>query len=240
MSDEFVLLVVAKAPVPGLAKTRLTPPATPHQAAEIAAAALLDSLDAVLATPGAVPVVAMTGDVAQAARTDELRARLNRVVVVEQRGARFADRLVNAHADAALRCPGLPVVQIGMDTPQVTPALLRRTAAALNHADAALGPAADGGWWVLGLTNPAGARLLRDVPMSTPDTFRDTWTALDDARLRIGTVAQLSDVDTMDDAARVAAEIPQSRFAAAVQAVHAVQAVQVALAVPVGLGVGRC
>ena len=100
MSDEFVLLVVAKAPVPGLAKTRLTPPATPHQAAEIAAAALLDSLDAVLATPGAVPVVAMTGDVAQAARTDELRARLDRVVVVEQRGARFADRLANAHADA--------------------------------------------------------------------------------------------------------------------------------------------
>ena len=93
---------------------------------------------------------------------------------------------------------------------------------------------------MLGLTNPAGARLLRDVPMSTPDTFRDTWTALDDARLRIGKVAQLSDVDTMDDAARVAAEIPQSRFAAAVQAVHAVQAVQVALAVPVGLGVGRC
>ncbi|HEY4455007.1 MAG TPA: DUF2064 domain-containing protein [Pseudonocardiaceae bacterium] len=219
MIDEFVLLVVAKAPVPGLAKTRLTPPATPRQAAEIAAAALLDSLDAVSATPGAVPVVAMTGDLAEAVREDELRSRLSGMTVVEQRGASFADRLANAHADAALRCPGLPIVQIGMDTPQVTPALLTGTAAALNDADAALGPAADGGWWVLGLTNPAGASLLRDVPMSTPDTFRDTWAALDNTGLRIGKVAELSDVDTMGDAVRVADEIPESRFASAVRAV---------------------
>ncbi|HEY2699790.1 MAG TPA: DUF2064 domain-containing protein [Pseudonocardiaceae bacterium] len=228
MIDEFILLVVAKAPVPGLAKTRLTPPATPRQAAEIAAAALLDSLDAVSATPGAVPVVAMTGDLAKAVRAEELRSRLGRLVVVEQRGASFADRLANAHADAGRHRPGLPIVQIGMDTPQVTPALLAGTAAALDDADAALGPAADGGWWVLGLTNPADAVLLRDVPMSTPDTFRDTWTALDDARLRIGKVAELSDVDTMGDAVRVAEEIPESRFASAVHAVLA------------DVGVGRC
>jgi hypothetical protein len=211
-----------------LAKTRLSPPATPRQAAEIAAAALLDSLDAVSATPGAVPVVAMTGDLAKAVRADELRSRLGRLVVVEQRGASFADRLANAHADAGRHRPGLPIVQIGMDTPQVTPALLAGTAAALDDADAALGPAADGGWWVLGLTNPADAVLLREVPMSTPDTFRDTWTALDDARLRIGKVAELSDVDTIGDAARVAQEIPESRFASAVHAVLA------------DVGVGRC
>jgi len=41
-----VLLIVAKAPVPGLVKTRLTPPFTPHQAAALAAASLLDTLDA--------------------------------------------------------------------------------------------------------------------------------------------------------------------------------------------------
>jgi glycosyltransferase A (GT-A) superfamily protein (DUF2064 family) len=217
--DEFVLLVVAKAPVPGLAKTRLTPPATPRQAAEIAAAALLDTLDAVSATPGAVAVVAMTGDLTEAVRAEELRARLRRMIVIEQRGASFADRLANAHADAGLRCPGSPIVQIGMDTPQVTPALLAATAAALGDADAALGPAADGGWWVLGLTDPAAARHLRGVPMSTADTFRDTWAALDDAGLRIGKVAELSDVDTIGDAVRVAEETPESRFASAVRAV---------------------
>ncbi|HEY4023543.1 MAG TPA: DUF2064 domain-containing protein [Pseudonocardiaceae bacterium] len=218
MIDKFVLLMVAKAPVPGLAKTRLTPPATPYQAAEIAAAALLDSLDAMLATPGAVPVVAMTGDLANAVRGDELRSRLATAFVVEQRGTTFADRLANAHADAAHHCPGLPIVQIGMDTPQVTPELLAATAAGLADADAVLGPAADGGWWVLGMTNPAAAHVLRDVPMSTPDTFRDTWDALVNASLHVGKGAELSDVDIVADALRVAEEIPNSRFACAVRA----------------------
>lgn len=219
MINRFVLLMVAKAPVPGLAKTRLTPPATPYQAADIAAAALLDSLDAMLATPGALPVVALTGELTNAVRRDELRSRLGTAFVVEQRGTRFADRLANAHADAARAYPGLPVVQIGMDTPQVTPALLAATAAALDDADAALGPAADGGWWVLGLTKPANAVLLRGVPMSTPDTFRDTWAALTDAGLHTGKVAELSDVDTIADAEQVAGDIPESRFAAAVHAI---------------------
>jgi glycosyltransferase A (GT-A) superfamily protein (DUF2064 family) len=220
MSTRFVALMVAKAPVPGLAKTRLTPPATRTQAAEIAASALLDSLDAITATPGAVPVVAMTGSLANAVRADELRSRLGGVLVVEQRGSRFADRLANAHADAARHCPGMPIVQIGMDTPQVTPAVLDATATALDDADAVLGPATDGGWWVLGVRDPAAAQLLRPVPMSTPDTFRDTWHALTDGSLRVGKADELSDVDTMDDALRVAEAIPDSRFAAAVRAVE--------------------
>jgi hypothetical protein len=219
--NRFVLLMVAKAPVPGLAKTRLTPPATPYQAADIAAAALLDSLDAMLATPGALPVVAMTGDLTNAVRRDELRSRLGAAFVVEQRGARFADRLANAHADAALAYPGFPIVQIGMDTPQVTPALLAATAAALDDADAVLGPAADGGWWVLGLTNPTDAALLRGIPMSTPDTFRDTLAALVDAGRQTGKVAELSDVDTIADAEQVASDVPGSRFAAAVRGASA-------------------
>lgn len=219
MTGRFAALMVAKAPVPGLAKTRLTPPATPMQAAEIAAAALLDSLDALLATPGAVPVVAMTGCLTDAVRADELRSRLGKMTVFEQRGERFADRLANAHADAGRHCPALPIVQIGMDTPQVTSALLDATATALKDMDAVLGPAADGGWWVLGVRNPAVAQLLRPVPMSTPDTFRDTWNALVDEGLLVGKADELSDVDTMADALRVAEEIPASRFAEAVHVV---------------------
>ncbi len=234
MIDRFVALMVAKAPVPGLAKTRLTPPATPRQAAEIAAAALLDSLDAVMATPGAVPVIALTGCLANAVRADELRSRLGAVIVVEQRGIRFADRLANAHADAALHCPGLSIVQIGMDTPQVTPALLGASATGLDDADAVLGPATDGGWWVLGVRDPATALLLRPVPMSTPDTFRDTWDALVDGGLHIDKAAELSDVDTVADALRVAEEIPHSRFAAAVRAVAGVAVGGMAV------GGGRC
>ncbi len=225
----FCLLVVAKAPVPGLAKTRLTPPATPWQAAEIAAAALLDTLDEVLATPGAIPVVALTGALDDAVRRTALRARLTAIEVIEQRGVTFADRLANAHADAGARCPGLPIVQIGMDTPQVTADLLAATAAALTgtdpetgvERDAVLGRAEDGGWWVLGLRDPASAALLREVPMSTPDTFSHTRLALTGHGLRVGTTVELSDVDIMADAIRVAEATPGSRFATAVGMVSA-------------------
>ena len=56
------VLVVAKAPVPGLAKTRLAATLGDEVAADIAAAALLDTLDAVAQTPASARVVAMTGD----------------------------------------------------------------------------------------------------------------------------------------------------------------------------------
>ena len=115
------LLVVAKAPEPGRAKTRLAATVGDRVAADIAAAALLDTLDAVAAAPVAARVVALTGDLDAAAGAAEIRQRLESFTVIEQRGDDFADRLANAHADAGR---GLPVLQIGMDTPQVTAELL--------------------------------------------------------------------------------------------------------------------
>jgi glycosyltransferase A (GT-A) superfamily protein (DUF2064 family) len=207
----MIILVVAKAPVPGLAKTRLCPPATPQQAAGIAAAALLDTLDAVQAVPDASVVVAFTGDLTQAARRDELEESLRRTSMISQRGPDFRHRLANAHADVARAWPGMPVLQIGMDTPQITPALLTAAADRLQDVDAVLGRAADGGWWALGLRDPLEADVLRTVPMSQADTGDLTYAAL--RHLRIGDLPVLSDVDTMDDAARVAAQVPHGRFA---------------------------
>lgn len=206
------LLVVAKAPVPGLAKTRLCPPATPGEAAEVAAAALLDTLDAVLRTPDVRPVVALTGSLHRACRSAEIATALRGCTVLAQRGATFADRLANAHADTSAR-HGLPVFQIGMDTPQVTPLLLAESVDRLAGHDAVLGPAADGGWWALGLDDPSLARHLRDVPMSRPDTGARTLLALDGHD--IGILPVLSDVDDMATAREVAAAVPRTRFAAA-------------------------
>jgi uncharacterized protein len=220
--NDFCLLVVAKAPVPGLAKTRLTPPATPEQAADIAAAALLDTLDAVRDTPGAVPVVAMTGELDLACRADEIRAALAPMMVIRQHGPDFADRLANAHADAAWCFPGLPILQIGMDTPQVTPELLGGTAALLADADVVLGPAVDGGWWSLCLRDPLHANALRTVPMSREDTGARTLAALTRHHTNIVLAATLSDVDTVDDALWVAERTPTGRFAAAVAAITTV------------------
>lgn len=211
------LLVVAKAPVPGLAKTRLAADVGAEVAADIAAAALLDTLDAVAAAPVSRRVVALTGDLRMACRSDEIADRLADFTVIAQRGDGFAERLACAHEDAA--APGLPVVQIGMDTPQVTPDLLAECGRALV-ADAVLGLAADGGWWVLGVRDAAMAGCLRDVPMSQPDTGELTLAALHDAGLRVHLVTELADVDTVADIAEVRRWCPPTgRFARATRMV---------------------
>ncbi|MBB4688162.1 TIGR04282 family arsenosugar biosynthesis glycosyltransferase [Amycolatopsis jiangsuensis] len=222
MTRKFCLLVIAKAPVPGFAKTRLCPPATAGQAGEIAAAALLDTLDAVTATAGALPVVAMTGDLAAAARSAEIGQALRRTTVIAQRGWDFGTRLANAHADITAVHAGLPVLQIGMDTPQVTPALLTDAIRPVLEGahSAVLGGAEDGGWWGLGLADPRHADVLAQVPMSQEDTGDRTREALAASGLRVGELPVLSDVDTIADARRVAALRPGSRFAAAVDAVE--------------------
>ncbi|MEV0053987.1 DUF2064 domain-containing protein [Saccharopolyspora shandongensis] len=214
MVSRTALLVVAKAPVPGLVKTRLCPPATPAEAARIAAASLLDTLDAVRSTPGVRPVIAMAGDLAAATGSARLRNALRGWTVLGQRGDGFPARLAAAHADTAAAHPGLPVVQIGMDTPQVTPALLTEVCQALGSADAALGLAEDGGWWVAGFRSAADARLLRGVPTSRADTGARTLAVLRAAGLRVAAPPRLADVDTMEDAWRVADSLPNSRFAA--------------------------
>ena len=91
MSDPTIL-VVAKAPVPGLAKTRVAATVGDAAAAELAAAALLDTLETVAALGWPV-VVAMTGDLGEAVRVDEITRALSGVRVVPQRGDGLGERL---------------------------------------------------------------------------------------------------------------------------------------------------
>ncbi|MDV8024754.1 DUF2064 domain-containing protein [Rhodococcus sp. IEGM 1330] len=205
-------LVVAKAPVPGLAKTRLAATIGDAAAAELAAASLLDTLDAVSAADVDRRVVALTGTLADAARSDELIRALASFTVIAQRGDGLGERLANAHADAATTGA---VLQIGMDTPQVTAQLLSDAAARLGSSDV-LGPAEDGGWWALGLRNPDLARSLLDVPMSTPSTGTDTLDALTAAGASITMLPDLRDVDfesDLDAVAQLCAETSRFRIA---------------------------
>jgi uncharacterized protein len=205
------LLVVAKAPVAGLAKTRLAAAVGPEAAADIAAASLLDTLDAVAAVPAAARVVALTGRLGRARAAAEIGERLRAFTVIGQRGTDFADRLANAHVDAA---GAEPVLQIGMDTPQVTPGLLTRCAETLLGAPAVLGMAADGGWWVLGVRSARTADVLRGVPMSRHDTGALTFAALAGRGIAVTLVDELRDVDTVADVAAVReACAADSRFA---------------------------
>jgi hypothetical protein len=199
------IIVIAKEPVPGRVKTRLTPPFTPGEAAMLAEAALADTLAAVAAAPVARRVLALAGDPGP-----WLPAGFD---VIAQCGGGLDERLGRAFADAYAGRP-LPMVLIGMDTPQVTPAVLAAAAAPLvtGEADAVLGPASDGGFWLLGLRRPDPG-LIAGVPMSTGDTGRIQRERLTGAGLRVRAMPELTDVDTFAEAERVAAAIPGSRFA---------------------------
>ncbi len=210
-------LVVAKAPVPGLVKTRLGAHVGMEAAARLAAAALLDTL---ATCRSAFPEchLALDGDLDAAVDADALRRSLEGWTVHRQRGEGLGPRLAQAHLDA--RGPG-PTVQIGMDTPQLTTDDLRSVARAAADGDAVLGPATDGGWWVLALSDPSAAAVLADVRMSRSDTFVATREALALAGQSVRVVHVLTDVDTVDEAASVARSLTGGRFLRAWQAMAA-------------------
>ena len=198
--SDTTLLIIAKQPVPGKVKTRLAPPCTYEQAATLAAAALADTLHTLLLVPARRRVLVLDGQPGPWLPPG--------FEIVPQRGGLLDERL--AWAFAAVRGPALLV---GMDTPQVTPDLL---AVDWDGADAVFGPAADGGFWALGLRAPDPG-LLRGVPMSTARTGAIQRARLVTAGLRVADLPQLRDVDTAADALAVAHEAPQSRFAARAQ-----------------------
>jgi uncharacterized protein len=206
------IVVIAKAPVPGRVKTRLTPPFSSAEAAALAEAALCDTLAAVAATPVARRVLALDGEPGA-----WLRPGFD---VIPQRGAGLDERIALALADAWSTAP-VPVVLIGMDTPQVTPDQLAGAVAALttNSADAAFGFANDGGFWLLGLRQ-VDSTLVLGVPMSRQDTGARQLARLERAGLRVAHLACLTDVDTADDAGQIAAGRPDLLFSARFRALR--------------------
>ncbi len=199
------ILVIAKAPVPGLAKTRLGAAVGMDVAAELAAAALLDTVRTCAATVGVADcALALEGDLATAVYADRLAAALAGWTVFPQRGDGLAERLAFSHLDLAAERPG-PVVQICMDTPQVTEADLTAVIDGLGDHDAVLADAEDGGWWALALADPRRGEHLVGVPMSTPTTGAATRAAFVVAGLTVGRGPVLRDVDVVDDAEAVAA-----------------------------------
>lgn len=210
------MLVMAKAPVAGQVKTRLGALVGDDVAAELAAACILDTLDVCEA---AFPEprdrhVALAGDLDAATQGGALLEQLAGWTVHPQRGHGLAERLAHAHVDVA-RATGVPVVQIGMDTPHLSRTDLVDVAEQVGRGnEAVLGPAEDGGWWALAVTDPRFARSLCDVEMSTSRTYAETVAALQGAGARVtAAAATLRDIDTAEDAGLAAAAAPRTRFA---------------------------
>ncbi len=197
------IIVIAKAPIPGRVKTRLCPPLTHHEAADLARAALSDTIRAATAVRGSRTVLVLDG--APGPWIPE------GVHVVEQRRGGLDERIAGAFVDA-----GCPALLIGMDTPQVGPALLAAAMDTLLRpgVDAVLGEALDGGWWAAGTRRPV-PEAFRGVPMSTHRTFAFQRRSLIALGLNVAPLPRLRDVDTIDDAEAVAQLVPDSDFAQA-------------------------
>lgn len=196
------LVVFAKAPQPGRVKTRLSPPLSSSEAAELYRCLLLDAFEesaAAAAELGLETVVAVdppsataelaglspAGFRAIAQSTGELGARMSHVV---------------RQAAAA----GAPLVLLrGSDSPCLDRGVLRDAVASLSREDLVICPDRDGGYSLVGLgpraiaSGPAGG--LFDHPMSTPSVLGDTLAHADRIRLSSKQLAPGFDVDRYED-----------------------------------------
>ena len=217
----LTILVLAKAPVPGRSKTRLAPAFGAFGAAELAAAALQDTLDAVAAAGTGRRVLVLDGELGDS--PFEVRVP-DRFELVPQHVGGHAMRI----AAALAACPE-PALLIGMDTPQVTAEML--TVQPAEGVGAWFGPALDGGWWALGLREPAryARAALTGVPMSTSRTGAAQRLRLLQLGLTIRDLPALRDVDEPADVAPVATQLADraagSRFAATFAATSAASSV---------------
>ena len=186
------VLVVAKAPAPGRSKSRLVPPLTPEQGAALHEALLLDTLDACRAE------VPATGLLHSSATEDEqLRALAGRPTrLVLQRGRGLEDALAGAIEELA--ADGA-VALVSSDVPGIPRGSLRRAFTALaDGADVVLGPAFDGGYWLIAM-QAFHAAPFRQIPWSTPAVLGVTIRRCEEEGLRLHLLEPWRDVDTLVD-----------------------------------------
>ena len=186
-----IVLVVAKAPAGGRSKTRLVPPLTAAEAAALHEALLLDTVDACRAEVEDVRIL-----YADEADREPLARLIPDARLVPQEGRGLADALrlgiarhvgEGAVAIVSSDIPGLPVGALG-----------KAFAALADGADVVLGPALDGGYWLIAMRS-ADDRPFVGIPWSTPAAYAVTRTRCDDAGLRVVELPVWRDIDTLVD-----------------------------------------
>ena len=188
------LAVIAKEPVPGLAKTRLVPALGEAGAARAASAMLADTLAAVRAS-GAEPWLCFT--------PIEARGRLRRLApgfgLLAQTSGDLGDRLAACLVDL-LEAGADRVAIVGADTPHIPPGSYRRAFALLDEADVVLGPALDGGYYLVA-AKTARPELFVGVPMGTEVVLAETLTRAARSGLLVALLPPLRDLDRVEDLA---------------------------------------
>ena len=195
------LLVVSKRPTPGQTKTRLTPPLTPEQAAQLYESFLRDTLDLIRRVPGVRPIIAYLPEGAEAyfrglAPDFDLLPQVG-----DDLGARLDNALTHCLSDGFRQA-----VIMDSDSPTLPAEYLAQAFAALDRADTVIGPCDDGGYYLIGLKRPA-PRLLRGVRMSTATVTRDTLALAAEEKLAVVQLPAWYDVDTMSELERLRGEL---------------------------------
>jgi rSAM/selenodomain-associated transferase 1 len=194
------LAVFARYPTLGSVKTRLSPALPPRLATALHAGLVADTLAVALeASHGQVTVFwadAPTGGATFGLLPDGIEER-------HQRGADLGERLAHAFA-GLLASPGDRALIVGTDCPEITPGLLRRAISALERHDVVIGPAADGGYYLIGLARPAPA-LFERVAWGTASVLMETLERARASGLTTARLEVLNDVDSPADLARLLA-----------------------------------
>lgn len=186
------LLVVAKEPVPGRTKTRLSPPLTPHEATKLYEMFLLDTLE----------IMRQVKDVDRfiAYLPKESEGYFQKLApdfkLIPQLGASLGARLDNALSQC-LDADYDHAVIMNSDSPTLPYEYVQQAFVELSTSDAVLGPCDDGGYYLIGLNNPSPA-LLREVQMSTSKVARETLGLAEQEGLRMAQLPPWYDVDNGD------------------------------------------
>ncbi|WP_298815858.1 TIGR04282 family arsenosugar biosynthesis glycosyltransferase [Chloroflexus sp.] len=198
MSALPALAMMARRPEAGRVKTRLCPPLTPAQAATLYAAFLRDVIELIRTVPGVQPVIAYSpvdaGDYFAILAPD--------IAHRPQIGVDLGERLAAVTSDL-LREGSPAVIVIGSDSPSLPPEYIEQALVELHRgADLVLGPADDGGYYLVGLRQPAPS-LFTQVTMSTPAVLHDTLAVARQLGLRARLIAPWYDIDTVADLIRL-------------------------------------
>ena len=188
------LIIFAKAPQAGLAKTRLIPALGAAGAAQLARRMLAETLATALAANVGVVELCLTP-----APTDAAWQGFNwptEVQLSAQGEGDLGQRL--ARASSRSLALGCPLMLIGTDCPELTVELLRAAAAQLLSHDSVLHPTYDGGYALLGVQHD-NPRVFADIHWSTASVAASTRERIAELGWSLAEGARLHDVDTADD-----------------------------------------
>ncbi|UGY91229.1 TIGR04282 family arsenosugar biosynthesis glycosyltransferase [Streptomyces gobiensis] len=198
------VLVMAKAPRPGTVKTRLHPLLGPERCAALQAELIRHTL-AVTSSYGLRTYVAYApGEAEGEDSTCDLAPSGVRPLL--QRGGDLGQRLTAAVTDAYADGAG-PLLVIGTDAPTLTGELLAAARTALEDRDVVLGPALDGGYYLIGMRGPhTGLFGIDPALWSTDRVLAATRARADEHGLSVRLLPPLRDLDTPEDAAALLAD----------------------------------